>query len=306
VSVPGGISHQTAGLGPSASDSPNNSSDGQLNSGNAHKGFSPGAIGGLVAVVVIISLMGALFLVRKYHQRRREARRTRWLPVMVENGTNSARSSFATNIDHGLRPSSVQDDIPALPPALISPSKVSDGMDAQWLIVDSPQEGAKSDHLGQPLPSPISVRPFSPTESYKFPRPPSHASHSPSEATLIGNFSTAHSNASLEHLPSSPSPQLPPPIPALSASGSSRLVKRPFAPSLPDEVYVEPGQAVAVEDAYDDGWALIKKADGSKGLIPLACFEENDAQVDVPAFLAQHKRKSSLVQPRSLLGPIAR
>jgi hypothetical protein len=32
----------------------------------------------------------------------------------------------------------------------------------------------------------------------------------------------------------------------------------------------------------------------------LACFEETDEDVNVSAFIAQHKRKSSLLMPRSL------
>jgi hypothetical protein len=70
-------------------------------------------------------------------------------------------------------------------------------------------------------------------------------------------------------------------------------IKRPFAPSLDDELAVTPGDFVRVVKVFDDGWAYVEKIGASaRGLIPLDCMR--DAGQDLPAFLAS-KRVSSYI-----------
>jgi hypothetical protein len=68
-------------------------------------------------------------------------------------------------------------------------------------------------------------------------------------------------------------------------------VKRPFMPTLLDELAVMQGDTVAVLEVYEDGWAKICNGRLETGFVPLDCFRVPDRSV--PAFLAQ-KRKGSL------------
>jgi hypothetical protein len=68
------------------------------------------------------------------------------------------------------------------------------------------------------------------------------------------------------------------------------IVRRPFQPSLPDELEVAVGDRVAVLEVFDDGWAMAERIqDGpggcpqQKGLIPIACLRE--ANQDLSSFL---------------------
>lgn len=76
------------------------------------------------------------------------------------------------------------------------------------------------------------------------------------------------------------------------APGEKMTIYRQFVPTLSDELAVEVGEVVAVVQAYDDGWAKVRK-DGQEtvGLIPLDCFRAKGE--DMPAFLAS-KRISSI------------
>lgn len=76
--------------------------------------------------------------------------------------------------------------------------------------------------------------------------------------------------------------------------GAIETVRRPFLPTLDDELPVSPGNLVRVLEPFDDGWCfceLVKGgAEGSKGLIPIDCLRE--AGQELPSFLAS-KRVSS-------------
>jgi hypothetical protein len=73
---------------------------------------------------------------------------------------------------------------------------------------------------------------------------------------------------------------------------SVELIRRPFVPTLDDELAVIPGDSVSVVKVFDDGWAYVEKigSAGARGLIPIDCMR--DAGEDLPAFLAS-KRISS-------------
>ncbi|KAI0042400.1 hypothetical protein FA95DRAFT_1500146 [Auriscalpium vulgare] len=123
----------------------------------------------------------------------------------------------------------------------------------------------------------MSVRPFSPSESFAFPKPPSSARPKSSENPF--DDPKAGATSSTDILP-----------------GSLETVIRPFAPTLHDELSVDPGDLVTVVTAFDDGWAQVKKKiDGTTGLIPIDCFRSMGE--DVPAFLAS-KRVSSYFETR--------
>lgn len=277
----------------------------------------------------------------------------------------SARSSFATNFDQGLMfridsPTSLPNlDLAAFgtilefPPmaevrertSLLFPSAsavarresmssmMSNGSDpdTQYLIVGN--------DLNPPGPSsPMCVRPFSPSESFAFPKPPlcPNEGQCPSSVSVIsgrGLVSPLSSVATLVQIHSPPpifNPDLLPPAPAASylppsasltaipgtssdpfadpAHPEFETIRRPFAPSLDDEVSVAPGDQVLVVKVFDDGWALVEKQCGflnhnEKGLIPVDCLRE--AGQALPAFLAQKRVSSYGADPNKLAQMLA-
>ena len=252
------------------------------------------------------------------------------------SGTRSARSSFATNIDHGLTPdpSMVDIDIIPVPPmAEIRPNIVHAEVPTEMLVnvdtgsnrssVASSYSGTQyimvpnaSDHNLE-LPTPMMVSPFTPTESFAFPQPPVRPTTAEGDASI-----TEAAKVSSLWLtkpvtpPPVPSPAVlagaPPPSPAhVPPRGSTanpfsdpiqntesfisgeiaepEIVWRRFAPTLGDELSVEPGDTVAIRKVFDDGWAYVEKGP-EKGLVPLDCLR--DAEQDLPAFLAARRVSS--------------
>lgn len=262
----------------------------------------------------------------------------------------SARSSFATNFDQGLMfridsPPPLNLDlsaIPEFPPmaevrertSVLFPSAgsvarresmnsmMSNGSDpdTQYLVVANDLNPPGSS-------SPMSVRPFSPSESFAFPKPPlcPKGGQRTSAVSLISGYglvSPSSTAASLIQVHSPPpifNSDLLPSVPAASyplppstdslttdpntssdpfadpAQPEFETIRRPFAPTLDDEVSVAPGDKVLVLKVFDDGWAFVEKQCKSldhneRGLIPVDCLRE--AGQALPAFLAQ-KRVSS-------------
>ncbi|KAH7885460.1 hypothetical protein F5I97DRAFT_1393413 [Phlebopus sp. FC_14] len=263
----------------------------------------------------------------------------------------SARSSFATNFDQGLMfridsPTPQFDRhalgvVPEFPPmaevrernSVLIPtggavarreslnSMMSNGSnpDTQYLLVNGNNSAAEAGPL-----TPMSVRPFSPSESFVFPKPPpqqgndwtgSGQSISPtyvpgasarvspqsSAITLVHGYSPNHA-ISLD-VPTIPkvAPSVSPPAivdpfadPTKPEFADVETIRRPFAPTLDDELSVVPGDRVRIMQIFDDGWAFVEKFSGStlpeRGLIPVDCLRE--AGQALPNFLAQ-KRVSS-------------
>jgi hypothetical protein len=170
----------------------------------------------------------------------------------------------------------------------------------------------------------MSVRPFSPSESFAFPTPPISAGlYQPSQRTLttdlddfLGSFPQPPMNtpanpfileanptiqntrsntidsiltpASDEDFTGLSTPSLGSPF--LNVEG---IILRPFVPTLFDEISVQVGEVVKVTQVFDDGWAWVtKEGDTIAGLIPVDCL--NDTDEDVPAFLAAKRVSSSL------------
>ncbi|KZT11865.1 uncharacterized protein LAESUDRAFT_623250, partial [Laetiporus sulphureus 93-53] len=68
-------------------------------------------------------------------------------------------------------------------------------------------------------------------------------------------------------------------------------IRRPFVPTMDDEMSVLPGETVRMLLRFDDGWAYAEKVgSGRRGLIPIDCLRMPEE--DLPAFLAS-KRLSS-------------
>ncbi|KAF9447012.1 hypothetical protein P691DRAFT_609709, partial [Macrolepiota fuliginosa MF-IS2] len=146
----------------------------------------------------------------------------------------------------------------------------------------------------------MSVRPFSPTESFAFPKPPtekssgdwsSQISRPPSSYTL--NAGAGAAGAAVET--SDPFADPTPPEPSTPSAVHPQFmevetVKRPFIPTLGDELAVNIGDKVRILQMFDDGWALVEKNPPENGLIPIDCFRDHG--VDVSAFIAS-KRVSS-------------
>ena len=84
--------------------------------------------------------------------------------------------------------------------------------------------------------------------------------------------------------------------PSTTASTASNFaavetIRRPFLPSMDDEMAVAPGEEVRILNRFDDGWAIAEKvATGKQGLMPIDCLRAPEE--DLPAFLAK-KRISS-------------
>lgn len=266
------------------------------------------------------------------------------------SGYHSTRSSFATNFDHGLQ---FRSNSPVYSPdfgvnalstaALEFPpmAEVRNGPLVNTTRFSSSSNtsspgsnSAHSQYLDMPVEppeamSPMSVRPFSASEGFFFPKPPPAAgteidwlnrSHpdSPigqSAHTLTPKKATADRNSANMSINDKafPAPMLPNPFSddndvsspfsdpsRLSAApdAPTQVICRPFAPTLEDEVAVIPGDAVRIVKTFDDGWAYIEKVQTlAKGLIPIDCFRQ--AGEDLPAFLAS-KRVSSFYNESDL------
>ncbi|KAF8125800.1 hypothetical protein EV363DRAFT_622021 [Boletus edulis] len=334
------------------------------------KRFSGGAIAGIIIVGLFFLFPLILLVVRRHSIARRLELRRRWWfgrsalghdsslssgstrSSMRSNGEvpasrQSARSSFATNFDHGLMfridtPSRLSLDlVPDLPPTaevrernsiLISTggsvarresmnSMLSNGSDphAQYLTVSTGQDNLDPS-------TPMSVRPFSPSESFAFPKPPPSstvdsffisgtpgpASPQSSAATLV--HPTTPSRAfmtdfppaiptSLHHQTSTPNLALSPFVAAPNPDPFAdpvkpefsvvEVIRRPFAPTLDDELAVQPGDRVHVFQVFDDGWAFVERLSSiaserrERGLIPVDCFRQVDQAL--PSFLAEKR-----------------
>ncbi|KAF8799972.1 hypothetical protein BYT27DRAFT_7342716 [Phlegmacium glaucopus] len=370
-----------------------------LSNKNAHH-ISSGGIAAIV-VVLLLFLFLIVFLLRRRSRLQRAERKNRWwfatnrtsqtygdiaTAGIMPAGTQTARSSFVTSVDHSESAHSQSAHpsltyiIPPFPPAMAEmgrgnasrPALIINTQDddnqpyndvrfsigstgsGQYLFVHSRNS---SDPQGGN--TPMSVRPFSASESFAFPKPPEPAAGSvggPSSATSA-KFSVTSSNAGVSPpgipvIPTIPltTPPTPPAkgYPSPTATNMARpvdpfadnnpfedsnagpsivystvglsdieVVRRPFVPTLPDELAVNPDDHVRVLQSFDDGWALVERAsNGSerasqdsqrasqgshgngrqdagsnrKGLIPIHCLREPGQEL--PAFTAP-KRVSS-------------
>ena len=295
---------------------------------------------------------------------------------IVPTRTRSARSSFIATADHS-NSSHSNYVIPPFPPAMaevgrgngtrpalfintyentpvlsiIEESRFSIGSvgsdHSQYLIVNDRHSGNPDTPGGI---TPMSVRPFSPSESFAFPKPPEPAAGSaagssrPSSYATTGMLSTTSLNANMppgllrmtlpfttpNNKPSSFTGTIMAPTanpfgdnnpfedpvtsntdPDIYTTGTFaeiEIVRRPFIPTLDDEIPVSAGDAVQVLHSFDDGWALVEtipqgshgkgtREKSKNGLIPIDCLRKPGQEL--PAFIAS-KRVSSYAEPGCL------
>ena len=352
----GVISGSASSSNPSSSGGPNGTGTNNGNPSalaNSHHQLSSGEIAAIITVVllVFIVLPIIIFILRRRFKRRRDERKAQWWfatstrPLqpygdvanmqLLPAGTQTARSSFATTVDHSelIRPTHV---IPPLPPVTTEIGRgnasrpglvintfnekndnnseeprysiASAGSDrSQYLIVHH-RNSANLDPL---VNTPMSVRPFSPFESFAFPKPP--------EPTGSGRASVVGASKHTRSLTSITSATFPPPgLPSLptfkplivphtikplnptpdpvdpftdnnpfddpttpmiedSEYSDVRVVCRPHVPTLPDELNMVMDESVRVLHIFDDGWGLVEKVErdggeGEMGLIPMDCL----------------------------------
>lgn len=163
--------------------------------------------------------------------------------------------------------------------------------------------------------TPMSVRPFSPSESFAFPKPPKESSdRSSTQSRPLSTMtqstvtlsapplkSPAASRVLLPPTPASPSPVitvLPENNPFADPTFQPKFadvetVQRPFVPNLSDELLVVIGDKVKIIKVFDDGWALVQKMT-SKGLIPIDCMRA--VGQDLPAFLNEKRVSSAYLE----------
>lgn len=197
----------------------------------------------------------------------------------------------------------------------------SHGLTINSALLPSPSEDSHN------TPTPMSVRPFSPTERWSFPTPPDarnslrksaqvfHQSSPPTSQAASINYpprttsTSPISDETIEFYTAAEDSSPENPFADFASSNehttvetfhtatttSSRFtierVSRPFAPALSDEIAVNPGDEVRILKQFDDGWAYAEvMSTGTRGLFPIDCLRSPD--VDLPAFLAS-KRLSS-------------
>ena len=198
-----------------------------------------------------------------------------------------------------------------------SSTNSGDDPESQYLSIPAPAVIApnQTNLIGVETPTtPMSVRPFSPSESFAFPKPPGLLRQSlqdmqdpfgDNSSFNISRVSIAATAPRSSHPPSISSAQNPfadsasvdtEPSPISDiVPGIPHKIFRPFAPTLVDELAVEVGEEVLVLQAFDDGWAQVRKGErGPKGLVPLDCFREHGE--NIPAFLASKRVSSFFVE----------
>ncbi|KAF8887094.1 hypothetical protein BD779DRAFT_1611590 [Infundibulicybe gibba] len=152
----------------------------------------------------------------------------------------------------------------------------------------------------------MSVRPFSPSESFAFPKPPqegdrnSTLSRPPSSGTLNRPKSSGTLNRPKTDANPFDDPVIPP-SPIKPEFAAVEAIRRPFVPTLHDEMSVLPGDHVKLVQLFDDGWVLVEKVPNPRdkkgkakeftseqpGLIPIDCLR--DIHQDLPTFLTSKR-----------------
>jgi hypothetical protein len=316
-----------------------------------HHQLSSGGIAAIIVVVLVlfVTLPITVIILRRRSKIHRVDRRTKWwfattrasqlygdgvTEQLIPPGTQTARSSFGTTIDHSESnpPTYV---IPPFPPAMAEMGRGNASRPA--LVINLEGNGnnnlgenrystgsAGSDHsqyliinhrssANTEAATPMSVRPFSPSESFAFPKPPEPVVAGSVPLSAVGSPPRPMSIASAmlitppllsllpPGLPSTPSyvpfifpntrkspspitnPFEDPTTPTIDNSSSYlntipvEVVRRPFEPTLPDELAVELNDRVRVLHRYDDGWGLVEMVGreeerGVTGVIPMDCL----------------------------------
>ncbi|KAI0700356.1 hypothetical protein C8T65DRAFT_580381 [Cerioporus squamosus] len=162
-------------------------------------------------------------------------------------------------------------------------------------------------------PSPFSVRPFSPSETFSFPQPPKDDAQSRASEMVSGSVKSSVLGSAFFTAEEAYSPSAEnenpfadftevgrPPSAATDSSVPQHFapvetIRRPFVPSMNDELAVSPGDEVRILKRFDDGWAVAEKVGaGVQGLIPIDCMRA--VEEELPAFLAKKRISSYLAR----------
>lgn len=254
---------------------------------------------------------------------------------------SSVRSSFATTFDHGLTPQFTLETghLPPLPPMaelrddrrLVSP--LPDPAQVLVSLETSQNTGSSENRLSfastedthdthtqylyvanslltGEITTPMSVRPFSPSESFAFPKPPKEGTDRSSSRPVSILTETTTKTLALFTPPLPPTAlnpfadPYPPPTSSLQlqpAFDQIEVVHRPFSPTRDDELGVSVEDTVKILRIFDDGWALVERVPGpddapprtgtetplQAGLIPLDCFRLPGQ--DLPSFFSEKR-----------------
>ena len=322
---------------------------------NPHHQLSSGKIVAIIIAVFVlfVALPITIFVLRRRSTKQRDERKTKWWFAitrpshpyeeldngeLIPPGTQTARSSFLTTFDR----SDSGGPTLIIPPAMAEtgrgnasrPALVINTFDknhnsnleenrcsigsagsdrSQYLIVPQ-RDSTNPDPLAN---TPMSVRPFSPSESFAFPKPPEPVPAGPT--SVASGLSRPTSNATsvtsaasgplslpmftplvIPHIIKSPSPITIPttdqftdnnpfddpttPVIDTSAHLDVQVVRCSFIPTLPDELNVRLDDHVRVLHRFDDGWGLVEKvtSDGSgneSGLIPMDCLKKPEEDI---------------------------
>ena len=237
----------------------------------ATHGLSGGAIAGIVIPLLLILLALLVFVLRRRSRARRNARAETWWFTKKRNsrtygdkrdsgevlraGTVTARSSFATTFDQGT-PRVISTLMPSLPPPMaelgradgraptlltINTSHIPPETDfdaQQRLSVGSGHSGSSQylvvhhrDSMQTETGTPMSVRPFSPTEAFSFPKPPDASERN----STYSRPTSGYSNVTFKQFPFPKSLDASERNSAYSSptSGHSNAIVKQFTPPAP-------------------------------------------------------------------------
>ncbi|KAK0466231.1 uncharacterized protein EV420DRAFT_817045 [Desarmillaria tabescens] len=300
--------------------------------------ISSGAVAVVSVIGAVILAILLLLLIRRYHRVRRQwrlahIRRAGWNTTFSSGGrtddvsavtsyVNRTPLSFTDPVpppmaeirdDHGLSThNSGKPRYSTHPPRpLLLDVKVSSHSDTRGAHSNAIPSNFDSSYLVMPdglaqlqpeIATPMSVRPFTPSESFSFPKPPSNG-----EWIKIPNrdsHGTALSSSTEMYPPSLTNPSSGPESPITSGFCPVEMIHRTFVPSRYDEMSVSIGDRVKILEVFDDGWAMVEKVpegngkgkdvDLEPGLIPIDCLRMTGDPL--PPFLAA-KRISSQISP---------
>ncbi|KAG6864046.1 hypothetical protein C0991_000681 [Blastosporella zonata] len=222
------------------------------------------------------------------------------LPPMTEvRGSNDGFPLFGSNPAHPDSPVLIsfhRSQTPVVANRTSVHSVSSTSSEGQYLEVSN------SSIYGQEVATAMSVRPFSPSESFAFPKPPSvqsdwRSSHrfrantfcrTSRPASDVSRPASNDSRPASDIVPVTPNNPFSDPVPPTTEFAAVESVRRPFVTTHFDELSVSIADSIRVLQVFDDGWALVEKlppfeeilkteSNGTgrvQGLIPLDCFRE--------------------------------
>jgi SH3 domain len=257
----------------------------------------------VIAASVIFGLIFLALVTRKLFQLRRRQRRVSW----ADNISPFAPTVNEAGYEKPLPQAPAQAPAPAPVPAP-PPSRMYGSQDAGYGTAAGvgyglgPGYGANPDYAYQNYAAQSqTMRPYSPavpsSAGYGAPFPYNTAGGmgaGAAAAAAVGAGTMAYNSNSMSAAPP-PAPMPNPfavnavdtagPIPinasvAPPAGQQILVVKRTFAPSLPDELPIVTGESVRVLAVFDDGWCRARKLGpgGEEGVVPYECLEISGTQ----------------------------